>query len=243
MPYSFKQRAKAAAISFLAAWLARLWFATVRVSIVNRDVYDRHFRQTGIPHHVVGASWHRNAIFLFYFFRNLGDRLIMISRSLDGEITAGVAKRFGYTPVRGSSSRGGGEALRQMIDVMNSGQKKYLCGTAVDGPRGPARKLKKGMVAVARQTGALFVPMACSGNRLITFPKAWDRTIIPKPFSRMTVAFGEPVAIPAEIHPSDLERLCRKLEDDLNRLTDRVDRKCGYPEAGSRRSKAMTIGR
>ena len=236
MPYSFKQRAKAAAISFLATWFARLWFATVRISIVNRDVYDRHFRQVGIPHHVVGASWHRNAIFLFYFFRNLGDRLIMISRSLDGEITAGVARRFGYTPIRGSSSRGGSEALQQMIDVMNGGQKKYLCGTAVDGPRGPARKLKKGMVAVAIQTGALFVPMACSGNRLITFPRAWDKTIIPKPFSRMTIAFGEPVTIPAGLPRHDLDTLCRKLEDDLNHLTDTVDQKCGYLEAGMLRS-------
>ena len=207
-----------------------------KISIVNGDVYDRHFRQIGIPHHVVGASWHRNAIFLFYFFRNLGDRLIMISRSLDGEITAGVARRFGYTPVRGSSSRGGSEALQQMIDVMNGGQKKYLCGTAVDGPRGPARKLKKGMVAVAMQTGALFVPMACSGNRLITFPRAWDKTIIPKPFSRMTIAFGEPVAIPAGLLGNDLETLCRKLEDDLNRLTDTVDQTCGYRDAEMRRS-------
>lgn len=243
MPDSFKQRAKAAAISFLAAWFARFWFATVRISIVNREVYDRHFRQIEIPHHVVGAAWHRNAVFLFYFFRNLGDRLIMISRSRDGEIAAGVAKRFGYTPVRGSSSQGGGEALRQMIDVMNGGPKKFLCGTAVDGPRGPARKLKKGMVALAGQTGALFVPMACSGNRLITFHKSWDRTIVPKPFSRMTVAFGEPVAIPAELHPSDLERLCRKLEDDLNRLTDTVDHICGYPESRRPRSGAKTIDR
>jgi lysophospholipid acyltransferase (LPLAT)-like uncharacterized protein len=228
MPYSFKQRTKAAIIGFSVAWLARLWFATVRVTIVNRQVYDRHFRQTGIPHHVVGASWHRHSIFLFYFFRNLGDRLIMISRSLDGEMTAAIARQYGYTPVRGSSSRGGRQALQQMIDVMNKGDKKYLCGTAVDGPQGPPRKLKKGMVALARQTGALFVPMACSGDRVITFPKAWDRTILPKPFSRMTIAFGEPVAIPEDIADDELKSLCQDLEDKLNRMTDTLDRKCGY---------------
>jgi lysophospholipid acyltransferase (LPLAT)-like uncharacterized protein len=228
MPYSFKQRTKALTLSLIATWLARLWFATVRVTIVNREVFDRHFRQTGMPHHVVGASWHRHAIFLFYFFRNLGDRLIMISRSHDGEIAARAAKRFGYTPVRGSSSKGGGEALQQMIAIMNNGRKAYLCGTAVDGPRGPARQMKKGMLAVARQTGALFVPMACSGDRLITFPKAWDRTIIPKPFSRMTIAFGEPETIPSDLSDHALESLRRKLEDDLNRLTDKVDRMCGY---------------
>jgi lysophospholipid acyltransferase (LPLAT)-like uncharacterized protein len=234
MLFSLTPKTRAAAIGFFATWVSRLWFATVRVSIVNRNVYDQHFRQVGRPHHVVAASWHRHSIFLFYFFRDLGERLIMISRSRDGEIAANAARRFGYTPIRGSSSRGGGEALQQMIDIMNTGQTRYLCGTAVDGPRGPARKLKKGMVAVARQTGALFVPMACSGNRLITFPKAWDKTIIPKPFSRMTIIFGNPVHIPADLSEHALEALCRELEDELNRLTDRVDRISGYGHAGLR---------
>ena len=228
MSHTLKQRAKAAVLGFLATWLARAWFATVRVSIINRKVYDLHLRQLDGTHHLVGGAWHRNAIFLFYFFRNLGNRLVMISRSLDGEMTAGIARRFGYTPVRGSSSRGGSQALKEMIAVMNAGDKKYLCGTAVDGPRGPARKMKKGMLAVARRTGALFVPMACSGNRLITFPKAWDKTILPKPFSRMTIIFGEPVSIPAELTDEELETLRQSLEDELNRLTDKVDRMCGY---------------
>ena len=223
-----KQRTKAALLGFLATWLARLWFATVRVSIVNRAIYDRHFRQIEQPHHVVGASWHRHAIFLFYFFRNLGDRLIMISRSRDGEITAAIAKRFGYRPVRGSSSRGGRQALQEMIAIMNTDDRKYLCGTAVDGPQGPARRMKKGMLAVARQTGALFVPMACSGNRLFTITKAWDRTILPRPFSRVTIIFGQPVSIPAELTDEKLEALRLQLEDELNQLTDQVDRMCGY---------------
>ncbi|MDD9302605.1 MAG: lysophospholipid acyltransferase family protein [Desulfobacter sp.] len=228
MAHSFKQRTKAAIIGYSAAWLARLWFATVRITIINPKVYNDHFKQVGIPHHVVGASWHRHSIFLFYFFRNLGDRLIMISRSLDGEMTAAIARQFGYTPVRGSSSKGGGQALQQMIEVMNKGDKTYLCGTAVDGPQGPPRKLKKGMVALAAQTGALFVPMACSGNRVITFSKAWDKTILPKPFSRMVIGFGEPVAIPQKIGGDQLNLLCQDLEDRLNLLTDRVDRLCGY---------------
>ena len=67
-----------------------------------------------------------------------------------------------------------------------------------------------------------------SGNRLITFPKAWDKTIIPKPFSRITIIFGEPVPIPAALSSSELEAICEKLEDRLNLLTDEVDRICGY---------------
>jgi len=212
----------------LVTALARLWFGTVRARVLNRPVYEDYFRS---PHtgNVVAGSWHRHAIFLFYFFRDLGRRGIMISRSRDGEMTARIARRFGYTPIRGSSSRGGGAALQEMVRFMSVRGEKRLCGTAVDGPRGPARVLKKGMLALAKQSGAWFVPMACSADRVITFSRAWDRTIVPKPFSRVLIDFGQPFRVPADISETSLEALRRKTENELNRLTDRVDRLCGRP--------------
>lgn len=228
MTYSWKARAKAGAIAFLATWAMRIWFFTVRVEIVDREIYDTYFLHQNGKQNVVAGSWHRHAIFLFYFFRNLPNRLIMISQSLDGEMTAGIARRLGYTPVRGSSSRGGGQALQTLIETMQSEDRKYLCGTPVDGPRGPARILKKGMVVLARETDAFFVPMACSGTRVWTFPKAWDKTILPKPFSKMVVGFGRPRKIPAGLVSEKLEAKCLELQEELNALTDRVDRICGY---------------
>ncbi len=213
---------KAAAITALA----RLWFGTVRVQILNPAVYENFFR-SGHTGNVVAGSWHRHAIFLFYFFRDLGRRGIMISRSLDGDLTAGIARRFGYTPIRGSSSRGGGQALQEMVRFMSDGSDKRLCGTAVDGPRGPARVLKKGMLALAKESGAWFVPMACSGDRVWTFPRAWDRTIVPKPLSRVVIDFAQPFRIARDISDTQLETLRQKTEIVLNDLTDRLDRLCG----------------
>jgi lysophospholipid acyltransferase (LPLAT)-like uncharacterized protein len=214
----------------LVAAAARLWFGTVRVEILNPSVYHSHIRN---PHsgNVVGASWHRHAIFLFYFFRNLGSSGIMISRSRDGELTARVARRFGYTAIRGSSSRGGPQAFREMVDFMTRPGGKRFCGTAVDGPRGPARVLKKGMLAMAKETGAWFVPVACSADRVWRFPRAWDRTILPQPFSRVRIDFGQPFRVPPHICPQDLEALRLQTEGVLNRLTDRVDRLCGHRPA------------
>ena len=103
-----------------------------------------------------------------------------------------------------------------------------ICGTPVDGPRGPARTMKKGMLALAMQTDSWFIPMACSGSRVITFHKAWDKTIIPKPFSKMYLTFGTPIKIPMGISPEDLEKIRAEKEAELDRITDRADHIAGY---------------
>ncbi|MGM0788335.1 MAG: lysophospholipid acyltransferase family protein [Thermodesulfobacteriota bacterium] len=227
MRFSWKERLKIELTAFVAVNLVRLWFGTVRVEVLNKPVYEKYFKDSHTGN-VVAGSWHRHAVFLFYFFRKLGPRGIMISRSRDGELTARVAQHLGYTPVRGSSSKGGMEALTAMVEYMKDKSEKRLCGTAVDGPKGPARKMKKGMAAVAKQSGSWFIPMACSGTRVITFSKAWDKTIIPKPFSRVVIDFGEPVRIPEDASEQEFDSICADLEDELNRLTDKVDRICGY---------------
>jgi lysophospholipid acyltransferase (LPLAT)-like uncharacterized protein len=227
---TWKEKLKLEVSASLITFLAKIWFGTVRVKVINQEVYEKYFKgkETG---HVVAGSWHRHAIFLFYFFKNLGPRAIMISRSMDGELTARIAKRLGYTPVRGSSSRGGGKALDAMIDYLNSTNEKRLCGTPVDGPKGPRRKMKKGMLALAKETGSVFIPMACCGTRLITFPRAWDKTILPKPFSKIVVDFGEPVIIPKDTTDEEFERIRCDLEVKLDQLTNKVDAICGYQPA------------
>jgi len=228
--FGWKKKTKIVVISWIATTLIRLWFGTVRVKILDQAIYDKYFLQTGEKMNMVAGSWHRHAIFLFYFFRNLDNKLIMISQSTDGEITARVAKKFAYRPVRGSSSKGGSKALEEMIALMKS-DSRFICGTPMDGPRGPARQLKKGLLVVAKETNAVFVPMACSGTKLITLSKAWDKTILPYPFSEMVVGFGVPQKIPVNQSPEEFERLRHDIELEMNELTDKVDRFCNYSMA------------
>jgi len=117
----WKENLKISFISFLIYWFTRLWLGTVRVRILDRGLYEALFVRNEGKGNVVVASWHRHAFFIVYFFRKLDNGAIMISRSKDGEITARVASRFGFTPVRGSSSRGGRTALMAMADYLNSG--------------------------------------------------------------------------------------------------------------------------
>lgn len=115
-----------------------------------------------------------------------------------------------------------------MIRYMQNTDEKRLYGTAVDRPRGPVRKMKSGMAVLAMRSGSWFIPMACSGTRVITFSKAWDKTIIPKPFSKVVIDFGQPVKIPRKATDEEFASICTDLEDELNRLTDKVDSICGY---------------
>jgi len=225
---TFTERIRISVLSRLASWIVRLWFGTVRVEIINRKVYDEYILRNRYKGNIVVASWHRHAVFFFYFFRNIKNGVGMVSRSKDGEIVTRVGKRFGYDFVRGSSSKGGGEALLAMINYMNMGGAPKFCGTAVDGPRGPARLLKKGMLVLAKETGAYFIPIACSGTKVVTFHRAWDRTIIPYPFSKIVMEFAAPLIIPKDISEEELENLRIKTEKTLNELTDNVDRVAGY---------------
>lgn len=110
----------------------------------------------------------------------------MISRSRDGDIIAGVAEKSGWHAVRGSSSRGGGSALKEMVERLRQSR---LAGHIVDGPKGPAGVVKAGAISLARATGAVIVPLFTSADRAWYF-NSWDRFMIPKPFARVTLRFG-----------------------------------------------------
>jgi lysophospholipid acyltransferase (LPLAT)-like uncharacterized protein len=240
MRLNLQHLATPSAISWGITVLVRLWFSTVRVEVLNRERFER-ITQDPTTGNFVGGVWHRNAIFLFFFFRTLGPRGLMISRSKDGEVIARIARRFGYTTMRGSSSKGGSSALKQMIQYMKATHEKRLCGTPLDGPRGPARIMKKGMLVLAKATGAKFCPIACSGTRVLTFHKAWDKTMIPLPFSKMVIDFGETFTIAPNADDAELENLRRRIEHVLNEMTDNLDRICGYAQPGER-GKSATMG-
>ncbi|MBU1713278.1 MAG: hypothetical protein KKD47_09255, partial [Proteobacteria bacterium] len=92
----------------------------------------------------------------------------------------------------------------------------------------PSRILKKGMLVLAKEAGAYFIPIACSGTKVITFHRAWDKTIIPYPFSKIVMEFHTPILIPKDISEKDMENLRIKVERILNELTDNVDKIAGY---------------
>jgi lysophospholipid acyltransferase (LPLAT)-like uncharacterized protein len=206
----------------VVAPLARIWFTTCKVTFINEQVY-RDYASNDTP--VVVGTWHRAAIYFLYFFGHLHP-MIMVSQSKDGEMLAQYTSAMGAIPARGSSSRGGKEALKQMVHHLTSGGK--ACATVLDGPRGPAYVAKKGMIVLAMQTGSPFIPAIWSANRTITLRNSWDKMILPLPFSRISVAFGDPIRIPADTSGEALEYYRKMVQDKLNSMMAEVDRRCGY---------------
>ena len=136
----------------------------------------------------------------------------MVSKSRDGEYAANLASRLGFTCVRGSSSYGSLEALREMIRITKSGS---LTGMLADGPQGPARVAKIGALALARAADIPIMGVVWGADRCWVL-NSWDRYMIPKPFARIALYFCPPIWVPHGTRGKDFE-LCRsRLEHELN---------------------------
>lgn len=166
--------------------------ATLRYEDVFAPDYGEPIRGDVIPGPTVYAFWHRSLLTCAHRFRGK-DIAIMISRSFDGELIARTVELMGFRAVRGSSSRGGASALREMAEAYKSG---HRCAFTADGPRGPAMVAQSGPVALAQLVEApwvgAFYALPVSAWEL----KSWDKFLIPKPFSRVVMTW--PQRIPAE---------------------------------------------
>ena len=176
-------------LAFLYRFI-RAYAWTFRLEVENEAPWMAHLQNGG---RVILCTWHQQFFAAIRHFQNYRVHRpgLMISRSKDGEIIASVAKRTGWEPVRGSSSRGGIEAMRELIEIL---RRTRLVGHIVDGPRGPAGIVKNGLIRTAHAADAVIVPFYVSADRAWYF-KSWDRFMLPKPFSRVRLYFGEMIRL------------------------------------------------
>jgi len=160
---------------------------------------------------VLLCAWHQqffSAIRPFKKYKTFNPG-IMISQSRDGEIVAKIALRSGWNPVRGSSSKGGMEALRKMIAHL---KKKKLALHIIDGPKGPSGIVKPGVIRLAHAADAVIVPFSVSAKKAWYF-NSWDKFLLPKPFSKVILRFGEMIKFDRVKDREILERQRMRLEE------------------------------
>lgn len=206
----------ASAVPAIAPYVVRGLMSTCTTRVLGREVKEKYIDGTA---GFIGVIWHKDFLCALDFFRRRPRKVVvMVSRSKDGELVARVLHRMGYRTVRGSSSRGGREALAELTDLVRSGW-----GSAIiaDGPRGPARQAKIGCVLAGRNSGAPVLPWGCHAEPNIT-ARNWDRTMIPKPFARITVSFGAPIHVPAG---ADRET-CEAIREVVDRRMAEEEAKC-----------------
>jgi len=163
------------------------------------------------------AFWHGRVLAATYYFRRRGI-VVMISENFDGEWIARIIEQFGFRTSRGSTSRGGQRALLQLKRAMERGQPT---GFAVDGPRGPARKVQPGAVWLAKITGNPIVPFHLEASSYWSL-KSWDRTQIPTPFSTVSLIVGTPIEVPRDADEPTIEEKRVELEQALLGLERRA---------------------
>ena len=169
---------------------------------------------------ILGSAWHQDAVFGPFAFRNY-NVVTMASKSDFGEIMARMLKAIGYVAIRGGSSMGGGDALAEVTEYFRS-KGRLFCALAADGSRGPFRKVKKGILVIAKETGAPIFPVRTEARWRVLLP-TWDRTLIPLPFNHLVYFCGKPMYVPADATLDVIEAKRQELEDSLMGLVKRSD--------------------
>ena len=188
--------------------LIRIYSWTFKVRVVNENGWVEHLEHGG---KVLICAWHQQFFSAIRYFKKYEkyNPSLMISKSKDGEIIAGVAQKTGWYPVRGSSSRGGGEALHNMISRL---KKFRFAAHIVDVPRGPAGKIKPGAIRLVHGTGSVIVPCYASADKA-WYMNSWDKFMLPKPFAKVTLRFGEMIKFDPAENNEDFEKQRQHLEN------------------------------
>lgn len=199
----------------LAPLLFRGLYAGLRFDVAgaeNQSVWE----DGGKP--VVFVTWHGRLLPLLHLYRGRG-LVMLVSQHRDGEYLTRLGKGLGYDAVRGSSTRGGFPALRELVRKVRAGSSLAI---TPDGPQGPREEFKPGALQVARITGAPVIPVL-AGTRRAWWIEGWDRFMIPKPFARIKVVVGKPRIIPRESSVADLEKRALELESEMREIKARAD--------------------
>lgn len=212
-----KSRLQTAMISGAGGAVLTALLRSARSELVSGEQVEMQLiRPEGIPS--VTVVWHGRLLPAAYHFRRAG-YTTLISQNRDGDLITPLVERWGFRVIRGSSSRGGSSALRQIVKVLSEGGRVAL---TPDGPRGPRQKMKLGPLHAARLAGVPIIPGAAGAARGAYFGR-WDRFLVPAPFTRVSVALGEPLEIPPDARDGELREYANELEARLNAVTELVD--------------------
>lgn len=209
----------------------RLLGRTMRLTYRGKEALGAARRDPG---QYILAFWHSR--FLMMPFAYPDSRLVVLSsHHRDAEILVRILRRFKLDISRGSTTRGGAAGLRSVLRKVQLG---YDVGFTPDGPRGPRRRVRPGVIAIARLSGLPIIPVtfsAAPARRL----RSWDRTLVPRPFSAGLFVYGTPLGIPRHADDAKQEELRSILESELDRITDLADLETGLGTEDAQSSPAV----
>jgi lysophospholipid acyltransferase (LPLAT)-like uncharacterized protein len=202
-------------IPYIVFAVYKLLFWSWRVRIIEApEVTDMMRRQETF----VIAHWHGDELGILHLLKPYNVSCI-ISTSKDGEIMNKAVQLLGAETVRGSSTRGGTQALKGIIRLKKRGRRPSV---AVDGPKGPIYQVKPGVFQISRLTGLPIVPISFHATRFHRFAKAWNQSRLPLPFAKVTIVWGDPLpSVRKEQDPKD-KTLSSQLKEAIDLAKERA---------------------
>ena len=196
--------------------LLQIWARTLRYEIDDRlGVVGKPINEN-----YIAALWHNRLLLISYVLKRFTPHRPgagLISASRDGDLVTALTERFGFDVVRGSSSRLGASAILELTAVLASGRDVLI---TPDGPRGPAYDLGPGIIFLAQKSGAAVVPINMEYSAYWRV-KSWDKFILPRPFSKVRVIFGQPHHVKSTRTPDEFEAERLRLQNAMMALVER----------------------
>lgn len=159
------------------------------------------------------AFWHGEMLPVWYAFRALRP-VALVSASKDGEMLSALLKDWGYAVVTGSTSKGGKEALQQLVELATNN----VVLITPDGPRGPVRIAKPGAVIAAHRTGVPLILIRMRATQTKTMTRSWDAFQLPLPFAHITLHVSAPIDVPQHLTREDLDKVIENVTQRLHQL-------------------------
>jgi lysophospholipid acyltransferase (LPLAT)-like uncharacterized protein len=208
--------------AWAGSWALRSWVATLRFDYrpLGKDFNPKTVQG---PQRYIYAFWHEALLVPARIYGHPSVR-ILISGHADGQLIAEMTERLGYQSVRGSSTRGGSEAMREMFKLSSS---SHFVVTP-DGPRGPRRKVQKGVIYLAARTGLPIIPIGFGFDDPWR-AKSWDQFILPRPFRRGVAITTDTIHVPQEADHGTLEQYRLQLQAHLDELTEMAESMVARP--------------
>jgi lysophospholipid acyltransferase (LPLAT)-like uncharacterized protein len=195
--------------------LFRLWAKTLRLQL--EDPHNGVALVRDRP--VIFAIWHNRLLMLpppFDRWFPTRQSIGLISASRDGDLVSLLIERSGYGTIRGSTSRKGVIALRQLVDALAAGSNVLF---TPDGPRGPVYEVSPGVIFVAQKSGAPIVPLHMEYSSCWRL-KSWDRFCVPRPFSKVRFILGPAIRVEPAVEPEQFEAARLRLQDVMMSLVE-----------------------
>jgi lysophospholipid acyltransferase (LPLAT)-like uncharacterized protein len=228
--------------ALLGAWLVRIWIGTLRCRLkaLGPEIWPN---VPDLRQRYIYIFWHEALLLPAYHFGQ-PDIFVLISQHADGQIIAEICRRLGFSLARGSTTRGGVEAVRQML---RAGKGAHLALTP-DGPRGPRREVQPGVIYLAARTGLPIAPIGISCRRAWRL-RSWDKFALPRPWTSGIYVATPPIVVPPDVDKDGIEHYRQIVQESMLRATEMAEEwaqgeDAGKEEGGRRKeeSEAMKDG-